>query len=123
MAFTELCSAYKAKGYDLYGVSTDPVADNKAFHEKFDFSFPLLSDLDKSMTKAFDCCKPAKDGSDPCAMASRARAGAGAVPRDALRAPSPCFQVTVVVGADANVVKYENPFDAREGPAALLAEL
>jgi len=97
LAFTELCSAYKAKGYDLYGVSTDPVEANKAFHEKFDFNFPLLSDLDKSMTKAFDCCKD-----DECSKAAR---------------------VTVVVGADENVVKYENPFDAREGPAALLAEL
>ena len=42
------------------------MAANKAFHEKFDFAFPLLSDVDKSMTKAFGVCKPAKDGSDPC---------------------------------------------------------
>ena len=45
--------------------------DNKAFHEKFSFAFPLLSDVDKSMTKAFDTCKPSKDGADPCAMAAR----------------------------------------------------
>ena len=47
-------------------MSCDAVAANKAFHEKFDFAFPLLSDVDKSMTKAFGVCKPAKDGSDPC---------------------------------------------------------
>ena len=41
--FTALCDQYKAKGYDLYGVSCDAVAANKAFHEKFDFAFPLLS--------------------------------------------------------------------------------
>jgi len=31
--------------------------------------------------------------------------------------------VTVVVGADGTVTKCIDPFDAREGPAALLAEL
>ena len=63
-------------------MSCDAVAANKAFHEKFDFAFPLLSDVDKSMTKAFGVCKPAKDGSDPCDKSAR---------------------VTVVVGADGTV--------------------
>ena len=83
-------------------MSCDAVAANKAFHEKFDFAFPLLSDVDKAMTKAFGVCKPAKDGSDPCDKSAR---------------------VTVVVAADGTVVKCIDPFDAREGPAALLAEL
>ena len=83
-------------------MSCDAVAANKAFHEKFDFAFPLLSDVDKSMTKAFGVCKPAKDGSDPCDKSAR---------------------VTVVVAADGTVVKCIAPFDAREGPAALLADL
>ena len=46
--------------------------------------------------------KPAKDGSDPCDKSAR---------------------VTVVVAADGTVTKCIDPFDAREGPAALLADL
>jgi len=83
-------------------VSCDSVAANKAFHEKFSFAFPLLSDLDKSMTAAFDACRPSKDGSDPCEKADR---------------------VTVVVDAAGTVVKHLRPFDARAGPSELLEEL
>lgn len=102
MAFSELSEAYKSKGIDIFGVSCDSVEANAAFHEKFAFSFPLLSDLDKSMTVAFDCCKPSKDGSNPCEKSAR---------------------IAVVVDGDGTVTRYLSPFDAREGPAALLAEL
>ena len=37
----------------VYGVSVDPVADNKALRDKFDFPFQLLSDEDRSMSLAF----------------------------------------------------------------------
>jgi len=82
-------------------VSGDAQEANAAFHAKFSFSFPLLSDPDKAMIKAFDCCRPSKDGADPCAMAKR---------------------VTVVVD-NGLVVKVLDPFDAKDGPAALLADL
>lgn len=42
----------------MFGVSTDSVADNRAFREKFQYPFPILSDLDRSMSVAFgaaDC--------------------------------------------------------------------
>jgi len=35
------------------GISIDPPGDNKAFKEKFDFPYDLLSDEDLSMTKAY----------------------------------------------------------------------
>jgi thioredoxin-dependent peroxiredoxin len=37
----------------VFGVSVDSVADNKAFREKFQYPFPLLSDLDRSCSLAF----------------------------------------------------------------------
>jgi hypothetical protein len=65
-------------------VSCDAVAANKAFHEKFDFAFPLLSDVDKSMTKSFGVCKPAKDGSDPCDTVWKSTSVSGAPDNSAL---------------------------------------
>ncbi|KAJ1458952.1 hypothetical protein M885DRAFT_613856 [Pelagophyceae sp. CCMP2097] len=93
-------SKFRKKGFgDIYGASTDSVEANKAFHDKFSFSFPLLSDLDKSMTQSFNCCKPS--GDDACAMSAR---------------------VCVVV-SEGKIEQYLSPFDAKEGPAALLASL
>lgn len=41
------------KGVKVYGVSTDNVADQKAFHDKYSLNFPLLADPDKKVVKAF----------------------------------------------------------------------
>ena len=45
----------------MFGVSVDPVADNKAFRDKFDYPFPLLSDEDRSMSLAFGAVADASD--------------------------------------------------------------
>lgn len=45
----------------VYGVSVDPVADNKAFRDKFDFPFQLLSDEDRSMSLAFGAVADVSD--------------------------------------------------------------
>lgn len=37
----------------VFGVSTDSVADQKKFKDKYHFPFPLLADTDKALTKAF----------------------------------------------------------------------
>lgn len=37
----------------MLGISTDPPGDNKAFREKFDFPFDLLSDADASVSAAY----------------------------------------------------------------------
>lgn len=42
------------KGVKIFGVSTDKVADQKAFKEKFKLPFDLIADTEKVWTKAFD---------------------------------------------------------------------
>jgi peroxiredoxin Q/BCP len=38
----------------VFGISFDVPADNKAFREKFDFPFALLSDPDKTVGAAYE---------------------------------------------------------------------
>ncbi len=42
-----------AQGVKVVGVSTDAVAAQKAFREKYRFPFPLVADTDKKVTAAF----------------------------------------------------------------------
>lgn len=37
----------------ILGVSFDSVADNKAFHDKYDFCYPLLCDTTRAMGMAY----------------------------------------------------------------------
>jgi peroxiredoxin Q/BCP len=41
------------KGVRVFGVSMDEVADQKAFHDKFELPFTLLADPDGKLVKAF----------------------------------------------------------------------
>lgn len=43
----------KTLGYDVLGVSTDSVASHARFISKHGLEFPLIADIDKSVTKAF----------------------------------------------------------------------
>ena len=43
----------KQKGVAVVGVSTDPVEKQKEFKDKNNFPFPLISDTDKTVIKAF----------------------------------------------------------------------
>jgi peroxiredoxin Q/BCP len=45
----------------VYGVSFDSTEENKAFAEKFDFNFPLLSDTTRSMGLAYGAAAAADD--------------------------------------------------------------
>lgn len=45
--------ALTAAGVKVVGVSTDTVAAQQAFREKFHFPFPLVADHDKKVTAAF----------------------------------------------------------------------
>ena len=40
----------------MLGVSFDTEAENKAFAEKFDFSYPLLCDTSRAMGMAYGAC-------------------------------------------------------------------
>jgi peroxiredoxin Q/BCP len=44
---------YDAAGAAVLGVSPDPVAKVKKFHEKFSLGFPLLADEDHSVAEAY----------------------------------------------------------------------
>lgn len=46
-------SVLKKSGYQLIGVSADPVKAQKKFHEKFGFQYPLLADESKEVIEKF----------------------------------------------------------------------
>jgi peroxiredoxin Q/BCP len=45
----------------VLGISFDPVADNRAFAEKFNFPFPLLSDTTRKVGLAYRACASPTD--------------------------------------------------------------
>lgn len=52
-SFTENLARVKKKGAVIFGVSADSVKSHQKFIEKYDLSFPLLSDETKEMIKAY----------------------------------------------------------------------
>ena len=46
-------SILKKEGYQLLGVSADPVKNQKKFHEKFGFHYPLLADENRDVIEKF----------------------------------------------------------------------
>ena len=46
-------SILKEEGYQLLGVSADPVKNQKKFHEKFGFQYPLLADENREVIEKF----------------------------------------------------------------------
>ena len=58
--FAELYPQYREKGAVILGVSADSVASHKKFEEKFGLPFPLLSDPDREVIKAYDVWKEKK---------------------------------------------------------------
>ncbi|WP_196837161.1 peroxiredoxin [Zhihengliuella flava] len=51
--FRDSLSALAAAGYDVVGVSPDPVADLEAFAADQSLTFPLLSDPDSAVARAY----------------------------------------------------------------------
>ena len=51
--FRDNYRAFQDAGYEVYGVSPDPVEELAAFRAEHDLPFPLLSDEDHSMAEAF----------------------------------------------------------------------
>ena len=46
-------SILKTEGYQLLGVSADPVKNQKKLHEKFGFQYPLLADENRDVIEKF----------------------------------------------------------------------
>ena len=51
--FRDLASEFAELGAQRVGISADPVDRQKAFDDKNDLGFPLLSDPDKAIAKQF----------------------------------------------------------------------
>lgn len=51
--FRDLASEYAAVGAQRVGISADPVDKQKHFSDKYQFDFPLLSDVDGTVARAF----------------------------------------------------------------------
>ena len=45
----------------MLGISFDTAEENRAFAEKFDYTFPLLCDVDHKVGLAYGACKTDKD--------------------------------------------------------------
>ena len=56
-SFRDNLARVKKKGAVLIGVSADSVNSHKKFTDKYDLSFPLISDEEKSMIKAYGVWK------------------------------------------------------------------
>lgn len=52
--FRDNIENFKKAGIKIYGVSTDSLESHKKFADKYDLNFPLISDEDASICKAFD---------------------------------------------------------------------
>ncbi|UFH46137.1 thioredoxin-dependent thiol peroxidase [Flavobacterium galactosidilyticum] len=51
---------FKANNYELLGVSADSAVAQTKFKDKYEFQFPLLADIDKSVIQAFGVWGPKK---------------------------------------------------------------
>lgn len=51
---------FKAKGYDILGVSADSAKRQSNFKNKYNFPYPLLADEDKSVIEAYGVWGPKK---------------------------------------------------------------
>jgi peroxiredoxin Q/BCP len=60
--FRDLYPQFMEKGAVVLGVSKDSIASHKKFEESHGLPFPLLSDADLSVIRAYDVLKPGKDG-------------------------------------------------------------
>ena len=56
-AFGELYPQFREKGAVVLGVSKDSVASHKRFEEKYGLPFPLLSDPERNVIRAYDVWK------------------------------------------------------------------
>lgn len=95
--FRDFYADYQAKDAAILGVSYDTPAENKAFHEKYQFPYPLLSDTQQAIAKAYG----------------------------AFNAQQPGYpdRNTYVIGGDGKLEKVLLAVNAKTHPKALLDEL
>ena len=59
--FRDDIKKFEEKGIQIFGVSLDNEKDNKAFAEKFSFTYPLLCDVNKDIALAYHAIKSVED--------------------------------------------------------------
>lgn len=96
-SFRDYKAEYEKKNAAILGISFDPPAQNKAFAEKFSFTFPLLCDTDRKVGLAYGACDDAQ-----AATARRA---------------------AVIIGPDGKVKAYYPKVDARAFPSEALQQV
>jgi len=52
-AFRDAWSDYESRGVTIFGVSVDDVASHRAFAEEHELPFPLIADVDQTITDAY----------------------------------------------------------------------
>lgn len=60
-AYSESIEAFRAAGYEVFGVSKDSVASHKRFEEKYDLKITLLSDPELTAIRAYDVWQEKKN--------------------------------------------------------------
>jgi thioredoxin-dependent peroxiredoxin len=88
---------YDDNGIQIVGVSFDDVDRNAAFAQKYDFKFPLLSDVDRKIALAYGACSDAK--------AQHAE------------------RVSFLIDEEGKIVRVYDHVDPRDHPARVLAEI
>lgn len=101
-AFGELYPQFREKGAVILGVSKDSVASHKKFEEKYGLPFPLLSDTELSVIKAYDVWKE--------------KVNYGKVTMGTVR-------TTYLIDENGVIAKAFDKVKAAENPAQMLAEL
>ena len=69
--FRDAIASYKKMNVPVFGISPDPVADVKAFVDKFQLNFPLLADADHAVTERYGCWVPKQMGTTKYMGAAR----------------------------------------------------
>ena len=93
--FRDLQTEFDARGAAILGISFDTAEDNKAFVEKFGFTFPLLCDRDRTMGLAYGAA------SEPGIGGYAARVG-------------------VIIDPEGRVLSYQSSVDAGSFPSQAL---
>ena len=93
--FAELYPQFLEQGAVVLGVSKDSVESHKKFEEKYGLPFPLLSDTEKTVIRAYDVWKEKKS--------------AGKVTMGVVRTTYLIDENGVIVKALGNVKAAENP--------------
>ncbi len=96
IGFRDRIQDFEEKNCAVLGVSFDLPADNKAFKEKFDFPYDLLSDGDKGASIQFG----ASDGS-----------------------PGNASRVSVLIGPEGEIIKAYEKVTPADHPQQVLADL